>query len=90
MNFFHPDQATRLRLDRQAPIDPHQNPGHGLLDRRSDLSILPSAQLLGHPFETSFKGDRGELHHGGLRVFSHLGQHSSEDDQRLAAEEASG
>ena len=27
-----PEKSTRFRLNRQAPIAPHQNPGHRVLD----------------------------------------------------------
>ena len=59
----HPEQPTRFRPNRQAPIVPHQNPHHRLLARLLDLPVHPAAQLLGHPQEVPLKRSRGQLEH---------------------------
>ena len=48
---FQPEQPTRLRLDRQAPIDAHENPGDGLLNRLSDFPVHATAKFFRQPLE---------------------------------------
>lgn len=40
-----PPGPGELALDRQAPIDPYQNPGDGLLDRLPDLAVVGDLAL---------------------------------------------
>jgi hypothetical protein len=54
---IQPEQPTRLRLDRQAPIDPHENPGDGLLNRLSHFSVHPNAKFFCQPLEAVFERD---------------------------------
>ena len=61
---IQPEQSTRLRLDRQAPIDPHQNPSDRLLDRLLHFSVHPTPKFFRQPLEMEFEGSRGELDHG--------------------------
>lgn len=43
-----PKETTRLRLDRQAPIDAHQNPPDGPLDHLADLSVQTAAKSISY------------------------------------------
>jgi len=42
---YHPEPPRQLSLDRQAPFDAHQHPGHEWLDRLPVVPVKPPAKF---------------------------------------------
>jgi hypothetical protein len=56
-----PQQSTWVRLDRDAPIDAHENAPDGPLNDFPNLPAHAAPQFLRQPLEVLLKGRRGEL-----------------------------
>ena len=82
---LQPEKATRLRLNRQGPIDPYQNPGDGLLNGLPDFSDHPAAKFLGQPLEVLIKGRRGELNNPPVSYSRPVGLHQPSTPRRVHA-----
>ena len=51
------EEPAWFRLDCQAPVGPHQNPGHRLLNRLPDFTVHPTTELLGQSLRMSSDPD---------------------------------